>query len=132
MGGALQQRLNAVEHRVGIQTQMNVSSDVDALPVPMQKEIYLIAQEALNNALRHARATRVQIQLTRQNQQLELTVQDNGTGFQLDNVSEGMGLRNMRTRAQALGGRLELLFTPGTGTRVQLFVVLENFIQGEA
>ena len=132
LSGALQQRLNAVEHRVGIQTQMNVSGDVDALPVPMQKEIYLIAQEALNNALRHARATRVQIQLARQNQHLELAVHDNGTGFQLDTISEGMGLRNMRTRAHALGGQLELLSTPGTGTRVQLFVALENFIQGEA
>lgn len=124
--GALEQRLNAVEHRVGIQTQLQIDSMVDSLPSRVQTELYLITQEALNNALRHARASRVEIQLIQQNHHLELDVQDNGSGFDSTRSSEGMGLRNMQTRAQMLGAVLTIDSKQSVGTRVQLVLPLDG------
>lgn len=124
--GALEQRLRAVEHRVGIQTQMQIDNVVETLPPRVQEELYLIAQEALNNALRHARASRVQIQLAQENHHLELEVQDNGSGFDTARASEGMGLRNMQTRAQALGANLTIDSKQSVGTRVQLVLPLDG------
>lgn len=124
LSGALKQRLKAVEERVGIQTAFYGSGDVDALPLQLQAELYLIAQEALNNALRHAHATAIQVLLTRQNDQFKLVVQDNGAGFDPQTVSEGMGLRNMFTRAQSIGAEIEFYSGQGDGTRVQLLMPL--------
>ncbi len=118
--GALQQRLKAVEQRVGIQTQIQASGDLEILPLQLQAELYFIAQEALNNSLRHAHASAVQIHLAKQDHHLDMVVQDNGMGFDRERVSEGMGLRNMAARAQLIGAQLEILSNDAQGTRVQL------------
>lgn len=120
LSGALKQRLSAVEQRVGIQTHIYTNGNLEALPLLAQEELYFIAQEALNNALRHARASEIQIRLVKQNHHLELVVQDNGNGFEVGQVSEGMGLRNMYARAQLIDAKLEIQSFPGQGTRVQL------------
>lgn len=120
LGGALQQRLNAVEQRVGIQTYVYMNGDFETLPLLVQEELFFIAQEALNNALRHAHASEVQLRLVKQGQQVEMAVQDNGNGFDRAVQSEGMGLRNMQVRAQMIDAKLEIKSFPGEGTRVQL------------
>jgi PAS domain S-box-containing protein len=118
--GALQQRLNAVEQRVGIRTFLYANGDLETLPLLVQEELYFIAQEALNNSLRHARATEIQVRLVKQNEHLELVVQDNGGGFDTATVSEGMGLRNMQARAQLVDAKIQVHSWQGKGTRVQL------------
>lgn len=120
LSGALKQRLSAVEQRVGIQTHIYTHGDLETLPLLAQEELYFIAQEALNNALRHARASEIQIRLVKQNHHLELVVQDNGNGFEQGQISEGMGLRNMYARAQLIDAKIEIQSFPGQGTRVQL------------
>lgn len=125
LSGALEQRLKAVEERVGIQTYLDVAGAVDELPLHVQAELYFIAQEALNNALRHARASVIHVRLEKEARHLELLIRDNGGGFDHKVNSEGMGLRNMAVRAQILGGQLEILSTPGQGTRVQLQMALD-------
>lgn len=121
--GALQQRLNAVEARTGLQVRLAVDGEID-LPPPLEEGLYRIAQEALNNALRHAAATSVAVHLRADAAGLELQVQDDGAGFDLAAAAArgGLGLASMQERAQALGSRLEILSQPGVGTTVKVRV----------
>jgi signal transduction histidine kinase len=85
--------------------------------------IFRIVQEALYNALRHAEATRVEVTLTATEGWLVLEVGDNGKGFdESANGRDGLGLRSMRDRAVAAGGRLEITSTPENGTVVRVEV----------
>ncbi|MFZ1618094.1 MAG: ATP-binding protein, partial [Flavobacteriales bacterium] len=80
----------------------------------------LVLKEALNNAVKHAQATLVHVRLSTSPSGYELAVLDNGTGFeQQRGQSEGNGLRNMRTRADALQAALSLTSTPN-GTHLEL------------
>jgi signal transduction histidine kinase len=115
--GALQQRLEAVEKRAGVQTQLEADTGLD-LPGPLEEALYHIAQEALNNALKHAEATGVTVRIKTSNDRVELEVADNGKGFdpQATDHKGGLGLTNMRERAEKLGGTFTLQSAPGKGT----------------
>lgn len=119
LAGALQQRLEAVEGRAGIEARLLVEG-TDELPGPIEEAFYRIAQEALNNALKHAQATSVIVRLQADDQEAELTVTDNGRGFDLEAGHDkgGLGLSSMRERAENLNGSLELVSAPGQGTTV--------------
>lgn len=122
--GALQQRLDAVEKRAGIDARL-VVSELSPLPPATEETLYYVAQEALNNALKHAAATAVTVQLSQEkNGALKLTVTDNGQGFDPDAVRDkgGMGLANMRQRAENAGGRLTIEATIGQGTAVTFYL----------
>jgi two-component system, LuxR family, sensor kinase FixL len=81
--------------------------------------LYRIAQEALNNALKHAQARRVVVRLTGRPGEIRVTVEDDGTGFDPEVVrTGGMGLRIMRYRAKMIAGRLEVRGREGGGTVV--------------
>jgi signal transduction histidine kinase len=101
--------------------------DLPPLTNAEEESVLRIVDEALANVLRHAGATRIEIGLRREADRVRLAIVDNGRGIAADHIS-GMGLRNMRDRAQALpGGRFELDAPPGQGTRVIVsFVVAEN------
>ncbi len=119
--GALRQRLEAVEGRAEIKTQLHVD-DLPKLPSYVQEGLYHIAQEALNNALKHAESTQTDIAIRCQNDCIVLEVRDNGKGFVLDEQwhNHGMGLASMKERAKALGGELKITSQPGTGTCVSV------------
>lgn len=82
--------------------------------------LFRIAQEAVSNALKHGRAENVKIRLSRQQEQVVLTIQDDGQGFNPQTESQGLGLLSMRERAQLAQGRLSLHSAPGQGTRVEV------------
>jgi signal transduction histidine kinase len=76
--------------------------------------LYRIAQEAITNAVRHGRATRVRVGFRQKDGALELTVSDNGRGFvPATAVTAGMGLRIMKYRAAMIGASLEVRSSPG-------------------
>jgi signal transduction histidine kinase len=124
--GALHQRLDAIERRAGVRAHLIAEAAVE-LPLGVEKELYSIAQEALNNALKHAAATSVTIYLRAEGERVELEIVDNGRGFDLHVVSDqgGLGLSTMRERAQHLGGSLEILSRPGEGTRVRVVISIQ-------
>ncbi len=85
---------------------------------------YRITQEALTNVARHSRASRVDVSLRAEGEILTLSVEDDGRGFDLRELSEstGLGVAGMRERAELIGGTLEIRSRPGEGTRVHLKV----------
>jgi PAS domain S-box-containing protein len=120
---ALRHRLRVVEERVGVEVHL-VAGQLLEWPVQVEQELYYIALEALNNALKHAAATAVTIHVDAQEGQVRLQVSDNGAGFDPDAAEShgGLGLASMRERATRLGGTLEIMSAPGAGTRVVVTV----------
>ncbi|NED82389.1 sensor histidine kinase, partial [Streptomyces sp. SID11233] len=80
--------------------------------------LYRVAQEALTNVVRHARATEARLTLRASPREIELTVADDGRG--LGDAPEGAGLRGMRERALLIGAHLSLGTAPGGGTEIRL------------
>jgi hypothetical protein len=85
--------------------------------------IYRVAQEALANVARHARASQVTLSLRASAKRFELRVADNGSGFDAKTVRRGMGTANMEARAAEIGGRLTIVGQP-SGTEVVLSLPL--------
>ena len=100
-------------------TDFEVDGSV-ALPAAVEEELYRIAQEALNNSLKHSRARAVTVRLSRSAGTVVLEIADDGMGFDLLEARRqgGLGLMSMEQRVEGLGGRLEVLSSPGEGTRV--------------
>lgn len=123
--GALYQRLAAVEKRAGIDARL-VVEEVIELPARLEAALYRIAQEALNNALKHATATTVTVSLRRADEQIMLEISDNGKGFAVEAATDqgGLGLGTMRERAEQLGGTLTIQAAPGQGATVRVQVAL--------
>jgi signal transduction histidine kinase len=121
--GALQQRLDAVEGRAGIETRFLVEHEVE-LAAPVEEALYRIALEAMNNSLKHAAATLVTVQVRAVGAGIELEVKDNGRGFEPKVAGDtgGMGLITMRERAERLGGTLTIGSALGEGTNVRVIV----------
>jgi signal transduction histidine kinase len=120
LAGALDLRLAAVEGRSDVHARLIADEDI-RLPLPVETALYHIAQEALNNALKHARAANVTVSLARLPGGVILEVVDDGCGFDLpQEANGGMGLGNMRARAEEIGARLEITTRPGQGTRVSV------------
>jgi signal transduction histidine kinase len=119
--GALQQRLDAVEKRAGVDARLLVSGEIE-LPAPVEEALYRIAQEALNNALKHAAPTAVTVHVQRDGGQATLEVTDDGRGFDptAPNDAGGMGLVSMEERVERLGGKMEIVSRPGEGTTVRV------------
>ncbi len=120
---ALQQRLDAVEGRAGVETRLLAEEEIE-LAATVEEALYRIALEALNNALKHAGARSVTVQVRADGEHAELEIIDNGRGFDLNTVSDtgGMGLVTMRERAERLGGALTIISAPGEGTRVKVSI----------
>jgi signal transduction histidine kinase len=118
---ALHHRLEVVEKRFGIEARL-IAEELFELPAPVEKELYWIAQEALNNALKHSGAANVTVRLQRQEGgAVVLTVVDDGRGFEAGTAASrrGIGLLNMEERAKQLGGTLEVITAIGAGTTVK-------------
>jgi PAS domain S-box-containing protein len=91
------------------------------LPSDVQVALYRIAQEALNNVAKHARARQVEVLLRCSPERVALTVRDDGSGFDLlDVTADHLGLRIMRERAAAVGAQLDIESRSGHGTRVHV------------
>lgn len=116
------QQLSARWQRTGLDVELCLYdwswSDVDALPRAMQRPIYHFMQEALSNVVRHASATRVNIELEHHASMLHIRVRDNGCGFNDEQIKRGMGLISLRERIEAMGGRWFLDSKSGGGTIV--------------
>ena len=92
--------------------------DESRLDPNMEVMLYRSIHELVNNALKHAGATRIMVQIIQEPDRIAFTVQDDGTGFNPSAVTEGMGLQNIRTRIEVYNGLLDINSTAGEGTEI--------------
>jgi signal transduction histidine kinase len=91
-----------------------------------QYNLYLIFKEAINNIVKYADATEVNIEISFENSELRLFVKDNGIGFDETLIKAGNGLGNMRKRAESLGGSITILSRVGKGSSIELKVQIKQ------
>src|SRR5690606_10010904 len=123
LAGALRHRLEAVEHRAGITGRL---IDDTRLPIPtaMQNDLFWIAQEALNNSLRHASATSVSVCMVNKGHHLIMEIADNGRGFDANPRDKSGGLAMVRRRVFDLNGTVDVNIPPGGGVSLVIRVPL--------
>jgi nitrate/nitrite-specific signal transduction histidine kinase len=121
---ALQARLDTVETRSGLEVELEVEGGGERLPHEIEAGLYRIAQEALNNVLKHAEAHRITVCLRQDERSVTLEVADDGAGFDqaIARRQRGLGLPGMEERARELGGRLSIESSPEEGTKVSVEV----------
>jgi len=122
---ALRARLESVESRSGLKTQINLQ-EVGRLTNGIESGLYGISNEVLNNILKHAHASEVVVSLEKQPGKIVLQISDNGIGFDLDSAEYhgGLGLKGMRERAEQIGGDLRIS-SGENGTQVSVEVPYE-------
>lgn len=124
---ALRDQCEALAYRTGatVTPKFSLLPPDDRLPTGAQEALFRIAQEALSNIARHARAQHVTLSLDyTDGQPLVLRVQDDGQGFDPAQAVAGMGLGNIHSRAQAIGAAVDLTSAPGGGTTLAVSVPL--------
>jgi signal transduction histidine kinase len=122
LAAALRARLQAVESRAGLEVGFECHGQ-ERLAPDKEQELFRLAQEALNNVLKHAHARRVQVCLELAADRAVLEAADDGVGFEPSLRGRGgFGLPGMRERAERLGGTLQIESSPGAGTRVRVEV----------
>jgi len=89
--------------------------------------LYRIAQELINNALKHSGASVILVDLVQDDNRISLTIEDNGTGFDTNKIPEfkGMGLNSLKSRVNALNGVFDITSKPGSGTDVRVEFILK-------
>src|SRR6185312_14277821 len=110
------------EQNPGIACELTLEGDVHGLPEALSMALFRVVQEAMNNVATHAQAGRVIVRMSRMEGEINLVIDDNGEGFDLESVTPGVGLLEMRERIVALDGQFEILSQPGRGVRVEVWL----------
>jgi signal transduction histidine kinase len=128
--------LEALAERVSVVNDLAVVLHVDLgddrgqaasrLAPSLETTIYRLVQEALTNAVKHARASRVEVTVVEAGDGVEITVADDGAGFDPDAVGEGFGLLGMRERVTLIDGSLTIESAVGAGTRIRCRLPLQR------
>ena len=120
VAGMVENQVREFNMVAGVPTSVETWGEAHQLPVPVATCLYRVTQEALANAFKHARASEVKVTLEFLSDGVQLTIQDNGFGFDAVTSTSGHGLENMRQRAKELGGTFSLRSSPEKGTQVVL------------
>ena len=122
---ALKWQAREVGRRTGMKVRVEAEDVPDTLPDEYRTCIYRVVQEALHNTTRHAGATHVRITVQQQEQQIRVTIRDDGHGFQ-PREDKGMGILGMEERVRHLGGTFHIASEPGTGAAVSILLPLHQ------
>jgi len=130
---ALRDLVATAAERSGAALDVHLPERLGSVSPAIEQGVYRIAQETMENIVRHAQASRISLRLEQEGDTLLLTVQDDGRGIEPgvlerggDGVGDQLGLRGVRERADLIGGRLEIDSQPGEGTTVLLVVPLQH------
>ena len=117
---ALQEICAAYHDRLGV--TVDASLDDVTVPAPVEHALLRITQEACTNAVRHGKARRLAVSMTRWDGHVELAVRDSGTGFDPAAPHAGTGLTHIRDRVAELGGTMDIDSAPGRGAALTVRV----------
>ena len=118
LGAALKDLKNTIETSNEIKVDLFLEGSRKKLPSGMEIEIYRVIQELVSNVLKHAGASEIILQLNYLDDNLNITFQDNGIGFNTDKAHEGMGLKNIKARISKYEGGLHVDSGKGNGTTI--------------
>ncbi len=96
------------------------------LPPQLRRNLVMMVKEAMHNALKYAQASEVMLSIQKMGENLELTVSDNGQGFDPVTAKQGYGLRNLRQRSATIGADFRLDAAPGQGTKIHISLPLPH------
>jgi signal transduction histidine kinase len=118
---ALRNLIHAAADRASFITTTDISSDLSNLPTDVEQSIYRILQETMENIVRHANATQVAVSLKTEGNRVELTIKDDGDGFDSKKIPSNsqFGIQGIRERAAIVGGTLSITSQIGKGSTVQ-------------
>ena len=121
---ALEDLVESVQQPHQLTVKLIIDEDYDALQIDKNKELmlYRIVQEQLNNIIKYAKATEVTIRLKQQDNNLMLFIADNGIGFDVDEQSNGIGLKNINSRVNFYSGKMQLASAPGKGCTLEVSI----------
>jgi signal transduction histidine kinase len=125
---ALNWHARETSKRTGMNVAVSADDTIDSLPDEHRTCIYRLVQEAVNNAVRHANARAVEVSVRKEGQKVNVTVQDDGAGFDT-RFMRGLGLLGMEERVRRLGGRLKISSEPGRGTLVHAVLPVAELYQ---
>ena len=127
---ALQDLVQKTEASHDFEIQLQIYGQEQILEDGINVMLYRIVQELLNNIIKYAEAKEVLVQITYSEDWLNLTVEDDGKGFDPNNVAEdkGMGLKSIAFRTQYIGGEYEIDSRPEMGTLVSINVPLKSLV----
>jgi len=112
---------NGLKRSTGIAIEFQKHGTIAGLNKEFELAVYRIAQELLQNAIKHANATQILVQLTMLTDNLlTLTVEDNGQGFIVDKEQKGLGLMSINNRLKVMNGFMDISSEPGEGTSVHI------------
>jgi signal transduction histidine kinase len=123
LADSIRNRLDSVEKRAGIQADVIMQPGTE-WRAEWEPELFSLTMEALNNALKHAFASHVQVELAGNRDHFSLSIKDDGLGFDPPQAMSGggMGLKNMYDRCEKLGGTLSIQSSPVHGTTIQIIL----------
>src|SRR5690554_804749 len=104
--------------------ETELSINAEEIQLDNNKKLILIRmiQECLNNSMKHASPSLISISIEKLAEQVTIVIKDNGTGFDLNQVSDGQGLGNLESRMKAIGGEITISSAPNQGTEIQLLL----------
>lgn len=113
--------------KTGLKINFSADGDFAAIKENTALMIYRIIQECVQNVLKHADATRIDISMIAENNEVDVTIEDNGKGFNMNEVAEeSSGLKNIRSRIKYLNGKIDINSKRGSGTVVAFYVPLKQ------
>jgi signal transduction histidine kinase len=114
---------------IGNRYKISLHFDAAVQGYPLNRDIllnlYRILQEQLRNISKYANATKLEVEVLIHNNKLEMRVSDNGVGFDVKNVKGGIGLANMKRRAELFSGKIEIDASPGNGCEIAIEIPLQ-------
>lgn len=122
---ALKELGEVTQQRSGAQVLVSVPNELELIPAETEQVIYRVAQEALENIVRHARAKRVRVALTQRLQHVDMLIEDDGVGFDVESMKrdpDRFGMRGIVERIEGLGGQVRIDSAANGGTRIALEV----------
>lgn len=117
LGTAIENFVEPFNQAQALQIEVHYTLEATRYPEDFELGVFRIVQELVNNTAKHAEAQRVSIDLQTEDQQLVLRYQDDGKGFDPALIKEGLGLKNLETRVELLGGTHEVHTQPGKGLK---------------
>jgi len=127
---ALRKETDKIAKDNEIKTSFRTSRETQTLNANIENSLLRIHQEVLNNVRKHAQATKVEIKLSYDEENIKLSIQDNGRGFNTDDYNDkGFGLISIRERARLLGGSLDISSEEGKGTRIDVIIPVNRRVE---